>query len=429
MRVDAPRLSLGRAHLLASTIAREARRAGIPVKDLTPVGGLRRFAPDMRAVAVLAVAPASRHAHVRKGLTSLPGVVTSTPHPLGGLTLDTERGSVTVHLTDAASAGSAMVWHTGSHAHVARLCGRASDRGLVFDAAQLTRTGVTVSCQTEPELYEQVGLPYIPPELRQGDDEFDAALEGRLPALVYDVHIRGDLHTHSTWSDGRDPIDFMVTAARQIGYEYIAITDHSERAAASRTLAAGDVAHQRAGIVALRARVTNIQILHGIEVDIMPDGSLDFDESLLAGFDLVLASLHDDAGQDGTQLTERYLQAIRHPLVNVITHPANRSPTRWDGYDLDYDRLFEAAAASGTAMEIDGAPAHLDMDGAVARRATAAGVMLTIDSDAHRAEWLARQMRFGTGTARRGWVEPGHVLNTRSVDEVRAFVARKRARG
>jgi DNA polymerase (family 10) len=164
-------------------------------------------------------------------------------------------------------------------------------------------------------------------------------------------------------------------------------------------------------------------------VDIMPDGSLDFDDDQLEGFDIVLASLHDDHGDDGERLTERYMQAMEHPMVNIITHPANRSPALSSGYDLDYERLFETAVATGTAMEVDGAPGHLDMDGAIARRAVEAGVTLAIDSDCHRAEALERQMRFGIGTARRGWVQAAHVLNARSIDAVRAFVARKRNSG
>ena len=186
--------------------------------------------------------------------------------------------------------------------------------------------------------------------------------------------------------------------------------------------------HQRKEIQALRAQVHGIEILHGVEVDIMPDGSLDFSDELLEGFDIVLASLHDHAGHDNQRLTERYLYAIHHPLVNVITHPANRSPCLSAGYELDFDTLFSAAAQTGTAMEIDGAPGHLDMDGALARRAVAAGVTLVVDSDCHRIDGLARQMRFGVGTARRGWVEPRHVLNTRDLTEVRAFVAAKRGR-
>ena len=233
---------------------------------------------------------------------------------------------------------------------------------------------------------------------------------------------------HTTWSDGRDTLEMMVYSAKSLGYEYVAITDHSERAWSSRKLSAGDVPRQREEIEAVRRHLQGIDVLHGVEVDIMKDGSLDFPDSLLEGFDIVLASLHDHGGQSGDELTSRYLKAINHPLVNVITHPANRSPAVSDGYDVDFPRLFDAAAASGTALEIDGAPGHLDMDGSLARLAVAAGVTVTIDSDCHRAEALSRQMRFGVGTARRGWVEPRHVLNTRSAQDVRAFVAAKRAR-
>jgi DNA polymerase (family 10) len=176
----------------------------------------------------------------------------------------------------------------------------------------------------------------------------------------------------------------------------------------------------------LRSRISGIKILHGIEVDIMHDGSLDFDDPLLEGFDIVLASLHDDRGDDGARLTDRYIRAMEHPMVNIITHPANRAPGYSPGYDLDFDRLFDAAVETGTAMEVDGAPGHLDMDGAIARKAVDAGVTIAIDSDCHRAEALERQMRFGIGTARRGWIQASHVLNARSVDDVRAFVARKR---
>jgi len=233
---------------------------------------------------------------------------------------------------------------------------------------------------------------------------------------------------HTTWSDGRDTLEMMVYASKSLGYEYVAITDHSERAWSSRKLSAVDVPRQRNEIDELRRHLSGIDVLHGVEVDILKDGSLDFDDEVLAGFDIVLASLHDHGGQSGNELTSRYLRALHHPLVNIVTHPANRSPAVSDGYDLDFDRLFAAAAETGTAMEIDGAPGHLDMDGALARRAIAAGVTVTIDSDCPRAEALSRQMRFGIGTARRGWVEPRHVLNTRSATEVRAFVAAKRAR-
>jgi DNA polymerase (family 10) len=167
-------------------------------------------------------------------------------------------------------------------------------------------------------------------------------------------------------------------------------------------------------------------ILHGVEVDIMPDGRLDFSDDVLASLDLVIASLHDDAGHGARTLTRRCLAAIRHPLVTIISHPSNRIVGRRSGYPLDFAAIYEAAAQTGTALEIDGAPAHLDMDGEHARDAITAGVTVTIDGDCHRAASLARHMRLGVGTARRGWVGPRHVLNTRKLSEVRRFIAAKR---
>jgi len=422
------RIPFGRAHLLASMVIREARRAGLPIEDLTPLGSLRRYAPDVGDVSLLAVAPAQWHGDVLDGFTRLP-LVTSVEALLPtGAEITTDRGRVRLHLTTIDDAGAALVWHTGAQRHTLTLQAHAARRNLTFRDGLLSRAnGALVAAPDENELYRHLGLPFIPPELREGTGEVEAAERGKLPRLVTAGHIRGDLHMHSTWSDGRDSVQHMALAAKQLGYEYVAITDHSERAFASRKLLALEVPIQREEIETLRTRVTGIEILHGVEVDIMGDGSLDFDDELLSGFDIVLASLHDDQGHDGEQLTERYLKAIEHPLVNIITHPANRSPALSAGYDIDFDRVFAAAVDTGTALEIDGAPGHLDMDGALARRAVAAGVTVTIDSDCHRAEALARQMLFGIGTARRGWVEPGHVLNTNDLDTVRAFVAKKRA--
>ena len=415
--------------MLASTLIREARRAGLPADSLTPVGSLRRFSPDIGDVSLLGVAPANRHRRILDGFAKLPGVAAVNGRDPSSVTVQTERGVVRLLLTAPEYAGTALVWHTGSRPHVAILQQKAQRLGVSLSDGMLAKNGVPVPCPSEDELYRKLGLPFIAPELREGADEIPAAESGALPHLISDGHIRGDLHMHSSWSDGRDTIEDMVLASRQLGYEYIAITDHSERAWSSRKLTADEVPDQRAEVESLRQRYAGIQILHGIEVDIMHDGSLDFDDDLLTGFDIVLASLHDHGGHDGAWLTERYMRAIQHPLVNVITHPANRSPAQSTGYDLDFDRLFAAAAETGTAMEIDGAPGHLDMDGVVARRAIAAGVTLVVDSDCHRAEALARQMRWGVGTARRGWAEPRHVLNTRSVEDVRSFVTRKRGRG
>ena len=423
------RIPLGRAHLLASTAIREARRAGLTTTPFTPLGSLRRFAPDIGDVSLLAVAAPDRLAALFDTFARLPLVTEVTARTPAMLSVTTDKGPLTLHAAFPDDAGAALLWHTGSRRHTTALQRRASTHGLTFADARLTATdGRAVAAHSEEDVYRQLGLGYIAPELREGLDEIDAADQHGLPELVSDLHIRGDLHMHSTWSDGRDSAETMVLTAMKLGYEYVAITDHSQNAWSSRKLSLDDIPRQRDEIAALRERLTGIQILHGVEVDIMKDGSLDFDDSVLEQFDIVLASLHDHGGQDGAELTERYMSAIAHPLVNVITHPANRSPAQTGGYEVDFDRMFAAAARTGTAMEIDGAPGHLDMDGLLARRAIAAGVTLTIDSDCHRSEALGRQMRFGIGTARRGWVEPRHVLNTRGVDAVREFVAAKRAR-
>jgi DNA polymerase (family 10) len=380
-------------------------------------------------VALLGIVPPANHREVLRGFARLPAVSAARRASDDSVVVATARGSVALYLAAPEDAGAALVWHTGSRAHTDLLRRHAKALGLNFANGTITdETGAHVSCLSEAEFYSRLKLAFIPPELRNGTDEIAAAASHSLPELVEERHIRGDLHTHTTWSDGQNPIADMVTAAKQLGYEYVAITDHSENAWSSRKLARSDVPHQRKEVDALRRKITGIEILHGIEVDIMPDGSLDFDDGLLREFDIVLASLHDSGGQNGRQLTERYLRTIDNPLVNVITHPANRSPAHSAGYALDYDRLFAAAVETGTALEIDGAPGHLDLDGDVARLAASAGVTLVIDSDCHRIEALARQMQFGVATARRGWVEPRHVLNTRSAADVRRFVADKRSR-
>jgi DNA polymerase (family 10) len=228
------------------------------------------------------------------------------------------------------------------------------------------------------------------------------------------------------WSDGRDAIEGMVAACHSLGYEYLAITDHSPHSASGRNLSIDGVKRQGDEIAALREQHPDIAILHGCEVDILSDGRLDFPDPILERLDIVLASLHERVGHSSDQLLRRYLSAMRHPLVTLITHPTNRMVPHKQGYDLDYDRLFEAAVETGTLLEVDGAPSHLDMDGALARRAIAAGVTVAIDSDSHRADLLGPQMQLGVMTSRRGWVEPRHVVNTRPLAEILAVVARKR---
>jgi len=423
------RIPLGRADALASQAIREARQAGLPLRDIIPVGGLRRYAPAVEGAVLVAIVDDAHRDEVLNGFARLSLVRSVFGQTASHLRVSTDRGLVEVHTTSPDRAGAALVWHTGTRRHAKWLQTRATAFGLTFVDGRLERNGNTPPHVPDEEtFYKLIDLPYIPPELRDGEEEIVAAERGQLPSLIDTRHIRGDLHMHSTWSDGRDSILHMARSARELGYEYIAMTDHSERSWASRKLLSVEIPLQRQEIEAVRSHVPGIEILHGVEVDIMPDGSLDFDDDTLAGFDIVLASLHDPAGEDGTELTQRYVQAMWHPLVTIITHPANRSPALSNGYDLDFNRLFRAAVQTNTAMEIDGAPGHLDMDGRIAKRAAAAGVTLVVNSDCHRADALGRQMSYGVGTARRGWTTPEQVLNTRGIEGIREFIARKRGR-
>src|SRR5688572_5228848 len=265
--------------MLASHVLREARRAGIGAETISAVGGIRRFDPEVEEVSLLAVAPTADHNRLLRAFTRLPIITDVGAETRCSVTAFTERGAVTLPLAPAEHAGAALVSYTGSRQHLAQLQQRAEVRGLSLAQARLTqKDGKSITCAVEEDLYERLDLPYIAPELRSGDEEIAAAERGALPLLVSELHIRGDLHMHSAWSDGRNTMADMTSASKQLGYDYIAITDHSERAGASRVLAAADVPGQRAEIDALRARVHGIELLHGIEVDIMQDGSLDFDD-------------------------------------------------------------------------------------------------------------------------------------------------------
>jgi DNA polymerase (family X) len=424
------RIPLGRAYRLASATTSDLWQAGSDLISITPVGSLRRFAPDVGDVSLLAVTETGGTDALLKAVERLPRVKRTITRKQTSVTIATERGDVTIHAAERMAAGAALACLTGSVQHVAQLGALAESLRLRLAPGQLTdAAGVRVPCETEEHFYAHLHLPFIPPELRHGNGEIEAAQQGELPSLLSELHIRGDLHMHTTWSDGRDSMEAMVRASRALGYEYVAITDHSASSAASRSVALNEVVPQRTELRRVAHAHPNIQILHGIELEILPDGSLDFENHLLENFDIVLASLHNHAGQSADILTNRYLRAMANPYVNIITHPANRSPLDLRGYDLDWDRIFETARETGTALEIDGAPGHLDLDGTLANRAAAAGATLVVDSDCHQADALARQMLFGVATARRGWIGPQHVLNTGSVDDVRGFVARKRARG
>ena len=412
LRATIPRIPLGRAITIVDPIL-ETLRSTPGIEWAMPAGSLRRAQDMVGDLEVVASAPDPAAALEQLGRHPEAGRVLHRSERKIYLLFD--RVQLGVRFPEPAHAAPVLWRLTGSVAHVGEITRLARQRGVDLTAVP-----------TEEELYAHLDLPFIPAEIRNGEDEIAAARDGRLPALVSRAHIRGDLHMHTSFSDGRDTVEAMVTECHRLGYEYLAITDHSPSAGTSRTLSADGVKQQADEIAAMRERFPSLAIFHGCEVDILPDGRLDFPDRVLEKFDIVLASLHHAAGHDAEQLEKRYESAMRHPLVTLITHPTNRLVPHRRGYRLDYDRLFATAVETRTFMEIDGAPAHLDMDGALSRRALAAGVSVSIDSDCHRAEMLGRQMELGVATARRGWVEPRHVLNTRPAVEVRALIKAKR---
>jgi DNA polymerase (family 10) len=414
LRVQTRRMPLGRALDIVEPLLAEIARSCPALADTVAAGDVRRFEPV--ADAIVLVARAVDPEAARDQIGALKGVIAVLHRTARRVILRHEKNEIDVRIATDADFGSVLLEATGSRGHLRLL----NERSQGDPGARLSRVH-------EERVYSDLGLIFIPAELRQGRDEIEAAAAGRIPQLVAREHVRGDLHMHSTYSDGRDPLATMVETCHALGYEYIAITDHSERSAAARTLTPDQIVPQREEIDRLRERFPEMTILHGVEVDIMPDGRLDFSDAILERFDIVLASLHDAAGHDRARLTARCLSAIRHPLVNVIAHPANQMIGSQEGYDLDFGAIYAAAAETGTALEIDGGPGHLDLDGEHARAAIAAAVTVSIDSDCHRADRLDRQMRMGLGTARRGWVEPRHVLNSRPLSDLLAFIRSKRA--
>ena len=409
LHFEAAQVPLGRALDLIESLLADVSKACAGIEDVVPAGDVRRFEILVRDFVVVAAAADPQSAI--DAICVMPAVA-DVPHRSGRrAVLHHQHVEFDLRVTTPEEYGTTLFNATGSRGHL---------------KAVNARRGRPAIWSREEDVYRQAGLQWIPPEIRHAAGEIEAAAERALPALLERRDIRGDLHMHSTYSDGRDALTQMVAACCALGYEYMAITDHSERAAASRTLSIDELARQRDEVARLREEFPQVTILHGVEVDILLDGSLDFPDAVLEGLDIVLASMHESGRQDPPTLTRRCIQAIRHPLVNVITHPANRLVGRKTGYALEFDAVYAAAAETGTALEIDGAPSHLDLDSEHARAAVAAGVTVVIDSDCHRARSLDRQMQMGIGIARRGWVEARHVLNARPVAEVRAFVAAKR---
>jgi DNA polymerase (family 10) len=422
----APRVLLSRAQPIAEQVV-DALRA-VPGADRVEVAGsLRRLADSVKDVDVIATA-ADPKALV-KALIEHPVVESVDSSGEAGGRITTYSGmKVDLKVVEPDQFGNVLQHFTGSKEHNVALRESAVKRGLhvseygILDDA----TGETLRCATEEQVYERLGMEWIPPELREGRGELDAAAKGALPELVELSDVRGDLHSHTTLSDGLQDVEDMVAAARKLGYEYLAITDHSASHGFGNHVEPDALRAQIERVRALNEELDGFDVLIGTETNVLTDGSLDYDDELLAELDWVIASVHTSFGMSEKDMTARMVAAIEHPLVDVIGHPTGRKIETRAAYSLDVGQVIEAAARTGTMLEINAAPDRRDLNDVHARAAAEAGVMIVVDSDAHSARNL-ELMRFGIATARRAWLTRDQVANTRSWAELQPLRKRSRA--
>src|SRR4051812_23636169 len=423
----APRILLSRAQSIAEQIV-GALRSHPSAEQVEVAGSLRRQADSVKDLDIIATA--KDPAALAAALGELPLI--ESVHSAGdaGARVMTHAGmKVDLKVVEPDQFGNVLQHFTGSKAHnvalresVVRRGLHVSEYGILDDA-----TGETVRCATEEEVYEMLGLAWIPPELREGRGELEAALPGGpgLPALVTAEHIRGDLHCHTTLSDGRQTLEQMVSAAQGRGLEYLAITDHSASHGFGDHVTPEALEERIEEIHALNASLDDFEVLAGTEVNILPDGGLDYDDELLAKLDWVIASVHTSFSMSEKEMTDRMVRAIEHPWVDAVGHPTGRKIETRAAYALDIERIIEAAARTGTMLEINSAPDRRDLNELNARAAAEAGVGVLINTDAHSARNFAL-LRYGISTARRAWLTPEQVPNTRPWAEFAPL--RKRAR-
>ena len=400
-------------------------RADAPDTTIVPVGSLRRGCETCGDIDLLALGTDdqlmsrfTRFPEVERVLGQ--GPTKSSVLLQGDLQAD-------LRLVSGESAGAATQYFTGSKAHNIAVRDLALQRGLKLNEYGLFRVtdDHRVAGTSETEIYEALGLAYIPPELREHRGEIRAAADGDLPRLIERTDLRGDLHSHTTATDGKADVETMARAARDAGLEYLAITDHSQALAMANGLDEHRALAHARHIREVSKRLDGITLLAGIECDIRADGTLDLAEDCLAQLDLVIASVHSAFGQAEGQMTDRILRAIESPVVDVVGHPSGRLLLRRDPYKLDIEQVLAAAARTGVAMEINSQVHRLDLSDMHARLARARGVKLVISTDAHAPAGFDL-LRWGVTVARRAWAEPDDVLNTRPLEAFRASLRRNK---
>lgn len=425
VRQRARRMLLGMALPAAEEVV-QLLRACPAVREIEPAGSLRRVRETIGDIDILV--SSERPAEVADAFTALPIVKEIlSKGPSRSSVLIAQDVQIDLRILAPDEYGSGLQYFTGSKDHNIALRSLAIRRGWKLSEYGLfDQEGRLIAGRTEGEIYQALGLQVIPPELRENRGEIEAAQQQHLPTLVEVGDVKGDLHVHTSWSDGHDPAERMVEASIARGYEYIALTDHSRALKVAHGLSVERVHEQRRLIDQLNERYAPFRILHGTEVDVLPDGELDYPDEVLAEFDIVTASVHRALGQPAERMTARIVRALRNPYVDVLNHPTGRLLLRRAAYDVDMKAIMQAARENGVALEIDGQPQRLDLDDIWSRQAQEAGLLLACNSDAHAVRHL-EYMRYAVATARRGWVQPASILNCLPLQALLARLGRRSA--
>jgi DNA polymerase (family 10) len=412
------RQPLGKVLPIANDILEHLKRKA-PIKKLSLAGSLRRWKDTIKDIDILATSENPREA--MNAFVHLPHVKDVLAHgPTKSSIIIHEGLQVDLRVVEEDSFGAALQYFTGSKSHNIRLREMAMKLGLKINEYGIFREKdeKKLGGEKEEDIYRILGLPYIPPELREDRGEVEAAIEGRLPKLVELKDIKGDLHVHSKWSDGSHDFEKLIEEARKRGYKYIAITDHSKGLGIARGLSAERLMEEKKEIDAINKRLRGFRLIAGIEVDIRSDGHMDFPDEILKEMNIVVASIHSGFRQNREQLTKRLVSAMRNPYVTIIAHPTGRLIGERDSYDVDMDEILKVAKETGTAIEINAYPLRLDLNDTYAKMAKEMGISIVISTDTH----IANQfdyMAYGVSIARRGWLEKADVLNTMGYDSLR----------